>query len=138
MMWTAVLATYIEIMQRIARRGFQRAPAGVSSIFSIGLCLAALVFKVAFTRADAPELLTGWTVHLPETLENTPLVTQARTVFLGLAVAVVYTIFFESRRRLYKEMAPRACKQRRTSRTLGVLIMTQRRDGSSMISSPFF
>lgn len=46
---------------------------------------SAIGFKISFTAADAPEILTEL-VRLPlKILDQVPLTTQAQTVFLGLA-----------------------------------------------------
>jgi ethanolaminephosphotransferase len=94
-LWGAVLTTYFDILQRLSRRGFRQASAPISSIVAITLCLAAFSFKVSFTNEDAPELLEGFSRALLEGLENFPLVTQARAVFLGIGVVLVCALLSE-------------------------------------------
>ncbi|KAI9672432.1 MAG: major facilitator super transporter protein [Trizodia sp. TS-e1964] len=94
-LWVAVIAAYLDLLQRLSRKGFRRAPIQVSIIVALTLILSAVGFKVAFTNADAPELLEGLTQSLLKTSEGVPLVTQARTVFLGLAASFLYTSCFE-------------------------------------------
>ena len=59
---------------------------------SIALCLAALSFKVAFTKADAPELLVGLEPLILRPMEESALVAQARAVFIGIAALACLTI----------------------------------------------
>ena len=79
----------------------QGVPAPICAGVTIGLCLAGLSFKVAFTRADAPELLgTTWTgnsvlqflMWLTRPMQGNELVVQARAVFLGVGVMGFMTL----------------------------------------------
>ena len=96
-LWGAVLTTYFDILQRLSRRGLRHAPTQISSIVAITLCLAAFSFKVSFTNADAPELVQGFSLALLEGLEDISLVTQARTVFLGICIVTVCALFLEGK-----------------------------------------
>lgn len=58
----------------------------VSVAASITLGTAAFVFKLAFTRADAPELLAGLEGLTVRIAEGASLVTQARIVFVGIVM----------------------------------------------------
>ncbi|KAI9842523.1 MAG: major facilitator super transporter protein [Thelocarpon superellum] len=91
-MWTLVIATYLDLLQRVARRGYPNSSPQVAWSISTTLCLAAFSFKAAFTSADAPELLRGLPRPFLENLQNAPLVVQSRTVFLSLALALIYGI----------------------------------------------
>ena len=68
-------------------------PRQASSAVAIGLCLAGIGFKVAYTKADAPELLNGLDRTLLALMRESSLVTQARTMFLGTAFSMAFVIF---------------------------------------------
>ena len=91
-MWIVVIATYLDVLQRLARRGFLYASRPVALVISITLCLAAFGFKASFTNADAPELLRGLPQPLLDSVGNASLVVQARTVFLSIVAALAYAI----------------------------------------------
>ena len=91
-LWAMVMATYLDLAQRISWRGLPRAPRKVSLAASIALCVAAVQFKMAFTDADAPEISTDLYRFFLRPMEVASLVTQARTVFLGIAATVILTI----------------------------------------------
>ncbi|KAI9810956.1 MAG: major facilitator super transporter protein [Pycnora praestabilis] len=90
-LWAIVLVTYLEIMQRLLSRDFWRGSIEVSCVISSMLGLAALRFKAAFTNADAPELFNGFGQMSLKLLPTTELVTQARTVFMGLGILFTYS-----------------------------------------------
>ncbi|KAI9677584.1 MAG: major facilitator super transporter protein [Caeruleum heppii] len=98
-MWLAVLVTYYDVLQRLARRGFPYASTEVSTVLAMALCLSALCFKCAFTYADAPELLRALPPQLTRRLGRLPLVLLARVVFVGIAVTLVAAIAFRWWRR---------------------------------------
>jgi len=77
--------TYIDIAQRMAFRVLPGASRPIAVSCSIALCLAALGFKMSFTKADAPELLLGLQVFVLRPMDESSLVAQARAVFLGIA-----------------------------------------------------
>lgn len=95
-LWIFVLATYLDVLQRLIRRGFPHSPFPIKVGTSLTLCLAALGFKLSFVHADAPELLRG--ITLPTLInaflewgsQSDQLVLQARTVFLGILAAGAY------------------------------------------------
>ena len=60
---------------------------------SLALGMAALGFKVAFTKADTPELLQGLEYLVLAPIEESSLVTQARAVFRSIVIMVVLTSF---------------------------------------------
>ena len=97
-LWTLIIATFLDLAQRIARRGLPGAPRQASIIVAIALCLAGFGFKVAYTKADAPELLVGLERMLLAPVEQTSLVTQARSVFLGITLSAAFTILQRFRR----------------------------------------
>lgn len=97
-MWIAVVATYLNIMYRLSRRGFRWLSPTLAIISSAILCLSALSFKTAFTNADAPELVRGIKIPFERELESISLVTQARIVFAGLSLSLALNVIAESRK----------------------------------------
>lgn len=107
LLWTLATTTFLESSRRIALTGFPMVSRSISTIAAISLCLSALVYKVAFTNADAPELLAGYDLaELPwfSTLISLDLVAQARAAFLGLAISLVYVLFQRSRAHNLRQM----------------------------------
>ena len=97
-LWVAVSATFLDLTYRLSRRGFRQLAPWLGTLFSIILCLTAFLFKVSFTNAEAPELLKDITTPMKRLLENTPLLTQARAVFLGQGLALTYNAALEFRK----------------------------------------
>lgn len=90
-LWLLVLATYLDIIQRLARRAMPWASRHLSSAASWALAIAAMGFKIAFTKADAPELLDGLGFLVMRPMEETSLVAQGRAFFFSLAVMAILT-----------------------------------------------
>ena len=92
-LWLLVLATYLDIIQRLSRGAVPWASRHLATAASLALGIAALGFKVAFTEADAPELLKGLEYFVLSPMEESSLVAQARAVFTSIAIMVVLTSF---------------------------------------------
>lgn len=92
-LWLLVLATYIDVVQRLARRAVPWASRHLSSAASFALGIAALGFKVAFTKADGPELLEGLQFFVLRPTEEASLVGQARAFFSSNAIMMALTSF---------------------------------------------
>ncbi|KAL8829708.1 MAG: hypothetical protein Q9191_001861 [Dirinaria sp. TL-2023a] len=90
-LWIFVLAAYLDVAQRLAGRSLPKAPRTIAAASSIALCLGALGFKVAFTKEDAPELLLGLDWFVLKPMEEASLVSQARAVFIGIALIGFFT-----------------------------------------------
>jgi ethanolaminephosphotransferase len=58
------------------------------------LTFAAFTFKLAFTDEDAPELVVGFAKTIVDVMAGPSLVTRARVVFLGLAIAAACVSYF--------------------------------------------
>ena len=93
LLWLLVLVTYLDIIQRLSRRAVIWAPRHLTIVASLSLGIAALGFKAAFTRADAPELLEGLGVLVSRSMAEASLVTQARVVFTGIAIMGLLSSF---------------------------------------------
>ena len=92
MLWALVLGTYIDVAQRMSRRLLPGVSRPIAISCAITLCLAALSFKITFTKADSPELFLGLQALVPRHMEESSLVAQARAVFFGIALLVYLTI----------------------------------------------
>ena len=95
-LWLLVLATYFNITQRLARKVLPTTSRHVSAAFSIALCVAALGFKIVFTKAEAPELLIGLHTDFLRPMWETSLVFQSRVVFVGIGSLVFLTILLQA------------------------------------------
>ena len=96
-LWTLVVGTYISVLYRLGNYGFPRLHRHISLAFAFTISSAALGFKIAFTKADAPELLNGvWEIPI-KALFDIPLVVQARVVFLGIACTLLLAIICQPR-----------------------------------------
>ena len=115
-MWVAVTATFLDLTWRLSRRGFRQLAPWLATVISIILCLTAFLFKVAFTNAEAPELLRDIPIPIKRQLENTPLLTQARAVFLSLGLALGYNGALEFRQDRSKNRRDNAGKAAPTIR----------------------
>lgn len=93
LLWLLVLATYGYMLQRLTRRTFTGiVPKEAAVLVAMALVLPALVFKLNFTQADAPELVQGLAVKIREWTEPFGLITQARVVFTGLGGALILVV----------------------------------------------
>ncbi len=102
-LWLLVLAAYLNLTQRLARKLFPRTSRHISAASSIALCVAALGFKIAFTKAEAPELLVGLHTDVLRPMQDTSLVLQSRVVFVGIGTLLCLTILPQAFRRSTEE-----------------------------------
>lgn len=88
LMWLLVLGTYFLIGLQLARTSFKGVMTSEAA-FSTALVmiLPAIVFKLNFTQADAPELVLGLGEKVRAATAALDLVTQARVVFVMLTLA---------------------------------------------------
>ena len=98
LLWLLVIATYVLITVRVSRQATRVTPSRQMNILSVMVCITAFTFKVAFTAADAPELLRGVEILnlLVVSTSSISLVAQARIVFVGIAQLLAYTIYYHS------------------------------------------
>ena len=92
-LWTLVVGTYTGILYRIGNFGLPRFPKQASFAIACTISGVALGFKTAFTKADAPELLSGFWESPAQFLLSVSLVTQARIVFAGIALTTSLVVF---------------------------------------------
>ncbi|KAI4654640.1 uncharacterized protein J4E79_008514 [Alternaria viburni] len=113
-LWILIGATYMDVTIRIARHvarsiatfdGEQKMHSVeiestdqnrmFGTIAVLPLCGTALIFKLAFTVKDAPEMTYGLSAGLVEMVETLELVGLARMVFGGLLLSGVWITFAE-------------------------------------------
>ncbi|MCJ1472837.1 major facilitator super transporter protein [Lambiella insularis] len=98
LLWVLVSITILDLARRLVWHGSK--VSRLSGILSLLLCLLVFAFKVTFTIADAPELLFEIPHKIWKPLEGTPLVTQARTVFAGITVFMLFNMYRGLQRKL--------------------------------------
>ena len=91
LLWLLVLVTYLQVVQRLSRRAIPWASRQLSSAASLALGITALSFKVAFTKADAPELVHGLHFFVLKQMDEATLVAQARAVIGSIIAMMVLT-----------------------------------------------
>ena len=84
LLWILVYVTYLYIAWRLSRCTLPLLPGTISSAIFLTLCFAALRFKIAFVKADAPELLTGLPRLFIDSAEIVSLVLHCKAIFLGI------------------------------------------------------
>ncbi|KAF7185350.1 GPI ethanolamine phosphate transferase 2 [Pseudocercospora fuligena] len=90
LMWMLILATYVYNGWSLATRALAGLVAPeIAAVFSAALVLPAVVFKLTFTQADAPELVQDLALGIRNFVQSLDLVLQARIVFSGLAVTTI-------------------------------------------------
>ncbi|CAN9381830.1 unnamed protein product [Alternaria alternata] len=113
-LWILISATYMDITIRLARhvarsiatfdteqkhRSVEIESTDQNRMFGtiavLPLCGTALIFKLAFTVKDAPELTYGLSAGLVEKVETLELVGLARMVFGGLLLSGTWVAFAE-------------------------------------------
>lgn len=117
LLWVLVGATYLDVTNRISRHiarsvvtidtppvtsRAQLEPEQqhrmMGSLIATPLCVAAIVFKLAFTAKDAPELTSSISEGIMERVEMLNLVDLARMVFGGIALVFAWILFSEHQR----------------------------------------
>lgn len=127
LLWLLVLATYLDVIQRLSRRAVPWASRHLATAASIALGVAALGFKIAFTKSDAPELLEGLEYIVLRPMEEASLVAQARAVFTSIAIMVMLTSFPAVYQRSRGE---RAMKGKHLSKPVGSPLATRSLENS--------
>ncbi|KAF2719617.1 alkaline phosphatase-like protein [Polychaeton citri CBS 116435] len=92
-MWLLVLATYVTFGFGLAKQTFKGVVLHeLGSFFAILVVMPAVVFKLNFTQADAPELVQGLGEGLRDATSALDLIVQAKIVFALLAVVIVMVV----------------------------------------------
>ena len=92
LLWVLVLLTYLDVVRRLAGSTLKWAPWFISTQIAITLGFCAFAFKISFTEADAPELLSGLQSYLPTQVFQSSLVQQAQAVFAGISALAILTV----------------------------------------------
>lgn len=100
LLWSLTILTYAIISRRLTQRASTWGDSRSSqlTLLPIPVCIAAFAFKVAFTHADAPELLHDFPLLSPlvALASRYSLVGQARIVFLGIAHMLACAVYYEA------------------------------------------
>jgi len=91
-LWSLVGITYMWNLNSLVTVAFAQLGQLLAGTVGSALTTAALTFKLAFTDADSPELLTETLRALAGLEFGGSLVMRARLVFVGIAAALVFTI----------------------------------------------
>jgi ethanolaminephosphotransferase len=93
LMWMLILATYVILGIQLARTCLRSAMIGDADLaIAFVVILPAVVFKLNFTQADAPELVLGLGEKLRAVTANLDLVSQARVVFVMLTFCFIIAV----------------------------------------------
>ncbi|KAI1437765.1 alkaline-phosphatase-like protein [Xylaria sp. CBS 124048] len=92
LLWILVWGTYFGVTREILKT-FDGLPTAISGSVISGIVMSAVSFKLAFTKQDAPELVTGLAKFFADLFDGPSLVTQARTVFMGIGLAAIYPLY---------------------------------------------
>jgi ethanolaminephosphotransferase len=94
LMWILILATYLMVGYRLARTCLRSDMVGDADLaIAFVVILPAVVFKLNFTQADAPELVLGLGGQLRAITADLDLLTQARVVFVMLTLCLLIAVF---------------------------------------------
>jgi ethanolaminephosphotransferase len=98
MLWTLVMLSYAVLSRNLSRRTGVWMGSPQMGILPALISISAFLFKIAFTAADAPELLAAFPLLNPLVgfVSAYPLVSLARVVFLGLVHLLGCAIYYEA------------------------------------------
>lgn len=98
LLWTLVAGAYAVVARNLSRRAVIWMGARQMGLLPVLVATSAFLFKIAFTAADAPELLQTFPILDPLVafVVRYPLISLARVVFLGLAHLLGCTIYYEA------------------------------------------
>lgn len=93
LMWLLILMTYGYLCWALVRRTFLHfIGPELAVLASVALVVPAIVFKLNFTQADAPELVQGLAYKIRQWTAGFSLVTQAQLAFALQCLAVVMVV----------------------------------------------
>ncbi|KIW20627.1 hypothetical protein PV08_01203 [Exophiala spinifera] len=97
-LWILVILTFAHLARNLSRRVVKWMETRQMSLLPVLISMSAFLFKIAFTAADAPELLSSFPVLNPLVVfvSRYPLVSLARIVFLGLVHLLGCSIYYEA------------------------------------------
>jgi ethanolaminephosphotransferase len=93
LMWIIILATYLAVGYQLAKTCLRSTLIGDADLaIAFVAILPAVVFKLNFTQADAPELVLGLGGQLRAVTADLDLLTQARVVFVMLTLCLIIAV----------------------------------------------
>ncbi|KAI0402726.1 alkaline-phosphatase-like protein [Xylaria palmicola] len=92
LLWTLVWSAYFMVSRELLN-DLDGIPTVISGSVVAGVVTSAISFKLTFTKQDAPELVVGLARLLADLFDGPSLVTQARTVFMGIGLVAVYPLY---------------------------------------------
>ena len=97
-LWVLVMLTYAVLSRNLSRRTGVWMGSPQMGILPALISISGFLFKVAFTAADAPELLAAFPILNPLVafVSAYPLVSLARVVFFGLVHQLGCAIYYEA------------------------------------------
>jgi len=98
LLWILVVSTYAVFCRSLSQKAATWMEGRQAALLPVLVSISAFSFKVAFTAADAPELLqtVGILQPLVAFTSQYPLVSQGRVIFLGLGHLLACSIYYES------------------------------------------
>lgn len=84
MLWAVTCIIYLALPRKMQYKSLSQSVRRISFVYATVLCGLGYAFKIAFTLADAPELLNGLPITKNGILAWVDLVMQARALFLGM------------------------------------------------------
>ncbi|RMZ87227.1 hypothetical protein DV736_g5546, partial [Chaetothyriales sp. CBS 134916] len=98
LLWLLIIATYTLFSRNLSQRAIKWLNSKQLGFLPVFISMTALIFKITFTAADAPELVNGVTVLEPLVAftRQYSLVGLARVSFLGLAQLLLCAIYYEA------------------------------------------
>ncbi|ETS72892.1 hypothetical protein PFICI_15399 [Pestalotiopsis fici W106-1] len=103
-LWCLVIGTYAVLFVELMSNARGIFPGAIAMPLMLGVVTSAMSFKIAFANEDAPELVTGFVRSLLQLMEGPSLLSRARVVLLGLALALAYTVYFLLTRRRVRHL----------------------------------
>lgn len=96
LLWTLILVTYAVLSRKLSSKAAGWG-ARQMAVLPVLVSISAFLFKLAFTSADAPELLQGIRIFdsILSFTASYPLVSLARLVFLGLGHLTITSFFYQ-------------------------------------------
>ncbi|KAJ9495706.1 major facilitator superfamily transporter protein [Exophiala xenobiotica] len=97
-LWVLVVLTYAVLSRNLSGRAVKWMGARQMGLLPVLVSMSAFLFKIAFTAADAPELLESFPILNPLVVfvSRYPLVSLARVVFLGLVHLLGCAMYYEA------------------------------------------
>ncbi|KAJ4527634.1 major facilitator super transporter protein [Exophiala dermatitidis] len=98
LLWTLVVLTYVQLTVNLSQKTSTWVNVRQMGLLPVLVSISAFLFKIAFTAADAPELLQDFPLFdaLVGFVSRYPLVNLARVVFIGLAHLLLCAIYYET------------------------------------------